>query len=126
MSEREELENILAIFFAHNRQPHMSGDPRARLSPLQRRDMEDAITEILAAGWSRAIPAPVALREAAAEIAALRAVIAEAKEALEPFAEWGEMWDDGRPGEHRVDARNLASDLRRARAALARIEGMTP
>lgn len=56
-------------------------------------------------------PLGKAMREAADRIAYLEDV-------LRPFADWAERWDDGRPGEHRVDARNLASDLRRARAAV--------
>jgi hypothetical protein len=57
--------------------------------------------------------------ELAAAVRAQAARIAELEAALRPFAIWGERWDDGRPGEHRVDARHLADDLRRARAALA-------
>ena len=44
---REELEYALAMHFSNNRMPHMSGDPRNRLSSLQRRNMEDAVTSIL-------------------------------------------------------------------------------
>jgi hypothetical protein len=44
---REKLEYALAMHFANNRMPHMSGDPRNRLSSLQRRNMEDAVTSIL-------------------------------------------------------------------------------
>lgn len=55
--EREYLERLLALYFSGNRQPCMSGDPRDRLSPLRRRDLEDAVREILAAGF-RLVPAP--------------------------------------------------------------------
>jgi hypothetical protein len=44
---REKLGYALAMHFSGNRMPHMSGDPRNRLSPSQRRNMEDAITSIL-------------------------------------------------------------------------------
>ena len=44
---RENLEYALAMHFSSNRMPHMSGDPRNRLSSLQRRNMEDAVTSIL-------------------------------------------------------------------------------
>jgi hypothetical protein len=44
---REKLEYALAMHFSNNRMPHMSGDPRNRLSSLQRRNMEDAVTSIL-------------------------------------------------------------------------------
>lgn len=44
---REDLERALAIHFSQNRQPCMSGDPRDRLSPLQRRNMNDAVDAIL-------------------------------------------------------------------------------
>ena len=44
----EEIGQALAIFFANNRQPCMSGDPRDRLSPLRRRDLDDATSAILA------------------------------------------------------------------------------
>ncbi len=44
---REKLEYALAMHFSSNRMPHMSGDPRSRLSSLQRRNMEDAVTSIL-------------------------------------------------------------------------------
>jgi hypothetical protein len=43
------LECSLASFIGGNRQPHMSGDPRERLSPLQRRNTSDAaVSAILA------------------------------------------------------------------------------
>ncbi len=45
--DREALEWALAIHFSQNRQPDMSGDPRNRLSPLQRRNMNDAIDALL-------------------------------------------------------------------------------
>jgi hypothetical protein len=57
MSERDELARLLAYFFAANRQPHMSGDPRNRLSPMRLRELEDAVDAILAAGYRR-IPKP--------------------------------------------------------------------
>jgi len=38
----ERVERALAIHFSGNRQPCMSGDPRDRLSPLQRRNLSDA------------------------------------------------------------------------------------
>jgi hypothetical protein len=38
----ERVEWALAIFFSQNRMPCMSGDPRDRLSSLQRRNLSDA------------------------------------------------------------------------------------
>jgi len=38
----ERVEYALAFFISHNNQPDMSGDPRARLSTLQRRNLSDA------------------------------------------------------------------------------------
>lgn len=50
MSDIHELiERELAIHFTQNRQPHMSGDPRERLSAMQRRNMEDARDAVIAA-----------------------------------------------------------------------------
>lgn len=45
----EAIERALAIHFSQNRQPHMSGDPRERLSAMQRRNMEDARDAVIAA-----------------------------------------------------------------------------
>ena len=39
---RETVEWALAVHFSGDRMPHMSGDPRNRLSPGRRRAMEDA------------------------------------------------------------------------------------
>jgi hypothetical protein len=50
---REELGYLLAAFFSANRMPCMSGDPRDRLNHFQRREMEDAITSILRAGFTK-------------------------------------------------------------------------
>jgi hypothetical protein len=50
---RHELGYLLAAYFSGNRQPCMSGDPRDRLNQFQRRDMEDAITSILKAGFTK-------------------------------------------------------------------------
>lgn len=44
---RETVEWALAVHFSGNRMPHMSGDPRNRLSPGQRRQMEDARDAVL-------------------------------------------------------------------------------
>ena len=38
----EAIEVALASFFSGNNMPDMSGDPRRRLSPLQRRNLTDA------------------------------------------------------------------------------------
>ncbi|TIN83076.1 hypothetical protein [Mesorhizobium sp.] len=38
----ERVEKALAVHFSGNRMPDMSGDPRARLSQLQRRNLTDA------------------------------------------------------------------------------------
>ena len=56
---REQLERSLAVFFSGSNQPDMSGDPRNRLSPLQRRRLSDAINAV----WP--IARAAALREAA-------------------------------------------------------------
>jgi hypothetical protein len=53
MGDRDTLSWLLASFFSGDRQPHMSGDPRARLSPLRRRDLDDAVQGILASGFAR-------------------------------------------------------------------------
>jgi hypothetical protein len=58
---REALEYALASHFSRNRQPHMSGDPRARLSTMERRNFDDAIHAALAA-----LAPHLAAREAAA------------------------------------------------------------
>ena len=59
---REKLEYALAIYFSNNRMPHMSGDPRNRLSSLQRRNMEDAVTSILEVIGPALTPAEVDAR----------------------------------------------------------------
>jgi hypothetical protein len=46
---RELVEWALAVHFSGNRMPHMSGDPRNRLAPGQRRAMEDARDAVLEA-----------------------------------------------------------------------------
>jgi hypothetical protein len=43
----ERLERRLAIYFSHNSQPSMSGDPRDRCSPLQRRNLSEAVKAVL-------------------------------------------------------------------------------
>jgi len=43
----EQIERIAAIHISGNRQPCMSGDPRDRLSPLQRRNLSDLANNIL-------------------------------------------------------------------------------
>jgi hypothetical protein len=55
-ADREALGYLLAGHFSGNSQPDMSGDPRKRLSPLRRRDMDDAINEIIHAGFRRVKP----------------------------------------------------------------------
>jgi hypothetical protein len=45
----EGLEWALAIHFSMNRQPHMSGDPRNRLSAMQKRQMDAVIDAALTA-----------------------------------------------------------------------------
>ncbi len=62
---RETLEWALAVHFSQNRQPCMSGDPRDRLSSLQRRNMEDARDAVL-----EALAPILAHRECAAAAAA--------------------------------------------------------
>lgn len=47
MDTREQLEWVLAIHFSQNRMPDMSGDPRRRLTPLTRRNMDAAIDALL-------------------------------------------------------------------------------
>jgi hypothetical protein len=44
---RETVEWALAVHFSGDRMPHMSGDPRNRLSPGRRRAMEDARDAVL-------------------------------------------------------------------------------
>jgi hypothetical protein len=63
---REKLEYALAMHFSSNRMPHMSGDPRNRLSSLQRRNMEDAVTSILEVIGPILTPAEVEARVATA------------------------------------------------------------
>jgi len=46
---KTELEWILAIHFSGNRMPHMSGDPRNRLSPGQKLRLDDAVQSIMEA-----------------------------------------------------------------------------
>jgi hypothetical protein len=46
---RELVEWALAVHFSGDRTPHMSGDPRNRLSPGRRRAMEDARDAVLEA-----------------------------------------------------------------------------
>lgn len=58
---RETVEWALAIHFSGDRMPHMSGDPRNRLSPGRRRAMEDARDAAL-----EALAPILAEREAAA------------------------------------------------------------
>jgi hypothetical protein len=43
----ERLEKRLAIYFSHNSQPVMSGDPRDRCSPIQRRHLSEAVQAVL-------------------------------------------------------------------------------
>ena len=45
----EAVEWALAVHFSGDRMPHMSGDPRNRLSPGRRRAMEDARDSVLEA-----------------------------------------------------------------------------
>lgn len=55
----EAVEWALAIHFSSNRQPAMSGDPRDRLSALQRRNMElarDSVLLTLAARGELVLP----------------------------------------------------------------------
>jgi hypothetical protein len=53
MGDRDTLSWLLAPFFSGDRQPHMSGDPRARLSPLRRRDLDEAVQSIIASGFAQ-------------------------------------------------------------------------
>ena len=73
---RETVEWALAVHFSGNRMPHMSGDPRNRLSPGQRRQMEDARDAVLDA------LAPIL---AARVAAARREGIEAAAEAMSPM-----------------------------------------
>ncbi len=41
---QEQLEWVLAIHFSGNKMPHMSGDPRNRLSDMQRRQLDQAVS----------------------------------------------------------------------------------
>jgi hypothetical protein len=75
---REAVEWALAVHFTQNRQPCMSGDPRDRLSSLQRRNMEDARDAVL-----EALAPLVAAREAAAWAAGAEAMKLAAAEAVE-------------------------------------------
>jgi hypothetical protein len=43
----ERLERRLAFYFSHNNQPCMSGDPRDRCSPLQRRNLSEAVASVI-------------------------------------------------------------------------------
>lgn len=46
-----ELKNLLtqalAIHFASNKQPHMSGDPLNRLNSMEKRKLDDAVIDVL-------------------------------------------------------------------------------
>jgi hypothetical protein len=59
----EAVEWALAVHFSQNRQPCMSGNPRDRLSSLQRRNMENARDSVLrtlhALGYQRVGPGDV-------------------------------------------------------------------
>jgi hypothetical protein len=67
---REALEYAMASHFSRNRQPHMSGDPRMRLSAMERRNFDDAMRTALetlapfVSAYARDVRA-TALREAA-------------------------------------------------------------
>jgi hypothetical protein len=43
----DRLERRLAFYFSHNNQPCMSGDPRDRCSPLQRRNLSEAVASVI-------------------------------------------------------------------------------
>jgi hypothetical protein len=53
MGDQDTLSWLLASYFSGDRQPHMSGDPRARLSSLRRRDLDDAVQSIIASGFAQ-------------------------------------------------------------------------
>lgn len=53
MGDSDTLSWLLAPFFSGNRMPHMSGDPRDRLSPMRRRDLDEAVQAIIAAGFAQ-------------------------------------------------------------------------
>lgn len=78
---REALEWALAIHFLQNRQPCMSGDPRDRLSSLQRRNMEDARDAVL-----EALAPILKAREAAAAMAMRERAAAEAEDRRRLYA----------------------------------------
>ncbi len=84
---REELEYALAMHFSNNRMPHMSGDPRNRLSSLQRRNMEDAVTSILEVIGPCLTPAEVEARVKEARRDALADAVKMAKRAGEHHQE---------------------------------------
>lgn len=76
---RDTVEWALAVHFAQNRQPCMSGDPRDRLSSLQRRNMEDARDAVL-----EALAPLVSTREAAAWAAGAAAMKRDCMDAVPP------------------------------------------
>ncbi len=76
---KTELEWILAIHFSGNRMPHMSGDPRNRLSPGQRLRLDDVVQSIMDMIQKRE---QAARREALDD--AIAAVIKRAEELCEP------------------------------------------
>jgi hypothetical protein len=53
MGDRDTLSWLLAPFFSANRMPCMSGDMRDRLSPMRRRDLDEAVQAIIAAGFAQ-------------------------------------------------------------------------
>lgn len=107
----EAIEWVLAPYFSGNRMPHMSGDPRNRLSPLQRRDVENASREIEALY--------------SATIDALRADLFRAREerdsAVRVCGEWARK--AGAAEQERDQYRNTAVGIQLERdQALARAE----
>ena len=106
---REALEWALAIHFSQNRQPCMSGDPRDRLSSLQRRNMEDARDAALEA------LAPVVTQRERASYAAAWIAAREAGAVLAE-ADWLRVSDTALPA--KIRALSPPADAAAALAAL--------
>ena len=97
----DEVMRALAPFFSHNRTPHMSGDPTARLNSLQRRECEDA--------------AQAAVDLYAGTIARVRAAaLEEAARECDEYAAWRRELDDGLSGysDQAVGATHCAAAIR--------------
>ena len=96
----ELIEWSLAVHFSGDKMPHMSGDPRNRLTPGARRRMEDARDAVL-----DALAPLIAAREAAAYRRGAEAMRGEAAQYLLTLSASSPRW--GSPEEHAESIRAL-------------------